>query len=163
MYIIDLWKAATVLPLRIRRSGVLLQGKCTALPAFSQSAHKCNGGRIKLPAKRRVASINSSRISALADNWKHVISSTKWLDLNTGTLSGWNVLLLASVVRSWFEWSNEAWGENCKAGTGVVTSVLCPEKKQAALSYSKWNSKLPASITTGQHFKRFGLVILKLS
>lgn len=33
----DLWKAATVLPLRIPRSGVLLQGKCTALPAFFQS------------------------------------------------------------------------------------------------------------------------------
>lgn len=33
----DLWKAAAVLPLRIHRSGVLLQGKCTALPAFSQS------------------------------------------------------------------------------------------------------------------------------
>lgn len=33
----DLWKAATVLPLRIHRSGVLLQGKSTALPAYSQS------------------------------------------------------------------------------------------------------------------------------
>lgn len=64
----DLWKAATVLPLRIHRSGVLLQGKSTALPAYSQSPHKCNGGRIKLPAKRQAASINSSKISALADN-----------------------------------------------------------------------------------------------
>lgn len=64
----DLWKAATVLSLRIRRSGVLLQGQSTALPAFSQRPHKCNGGRIKLSAKRRAASIISSRISALANN-----------------------------------------------------------------------------------------------
>lgn len=53
----DLWKATTVLPLRIRRSGALLQGKCTALIAslfaeLSQSPHKCNGGRMKFSAKR---------------------------------------------------------------------------------------------------------------
>lgn len=53
----DLWKAATVLPLRICRSGVLLQGKCAALivsllAELSQSPHKCNGGRVKFSAKR---------------------------------------------------------------------------------------------------------------
>lgn len=71
-------------------------------------------------------------------------------------------LLLANVVRSQFEWSNEAWGENCKAGIGVVTSVLCPGC--SVLLKVQWlHSKLPANIMTGQRFKRFGLVILKLS
>lgn len=53
----DLWKTATVLPLRIHTSGVVLQGKCAALIAslfaeLSHSPHKRNGGRIKFSAKR---------------------------------------------------------------------------------------------------------------
>lgn len=37
-------------------------------PELFQSPHKCNGGRIKLPAKRQAAYISSSKISALTDN-----------------------------------------------------------------------------------------------
>lgn len=46
----DLWKAATVIPLKICRSGVLLQRNawlCSLFAELSQSPHKCNGGRIK--------------------------------------------------------------------------------------------------------------------
>lgn len=48
----DLWKAATVPPLRIHSSGALLQGKRTVLFAslsaeLSHSPHKRNGDRIK--------------------------------------------------------------------------------------------------------------------
>lgn len=67
----DLWKAGTVLPLRIHRSGVLLQGKSTALPAFSQSCPKVLTSAMEgefSPCEDISCFINSSKISALADN-----------------------------------------------------------------------------------------------
>lgn len=166
----DLWKVATVLPLRIHRSGVLLQGKCTALIAslfaeLSQSPHKCNGGRIKFSAKRSATSINYSRISPLSDDWKDDISSTKSLNLAIGTLSGSNVLLLASVVGSCF-WLKQrgpgeelqSWNRGGHLGSAPwTTTLLCPTQSAAA------HSKLPVNVLTGQCFKRFSLVILKLS
>lgn len=139
---------------------------CSFSAELSQSPHTCNGGRIKFSAERWAASINSSRISPLADNWKDYIQFTKSLNLTIGTLSRLN------MCRCWqtqlgaaFDWSQEAWGKNCKAGTGVVTSVLHPEQSHCSvlLQVPRLYSRLPVNILTGQCFQRFGLVILKLS
>lgn len=61
----DLWKAAAVLPLGIHSSGVLLQGKSTALPAFPQSCPRVLTSAMEgefSPCEETSCFINSSKI-----------------------------------------------------------------------------------------------------